>query len=239
MNFWSSDAHQTGETAAIRLVGDRLSGKQPRTVFDVGANVGDYSEFCLRLLGPQWLVHAFEPSPTTFQLLSERLSSAPKNRLRCHMLGFSDSQRQTTLYSSGPGATIASVERLERPLREFKDEFSETIQLTTIDQFCAQNAIEKIDFLKLDVEGHEIAVLRGASRMLDEGRIRFLQFEFGENNISSRTYLRDFVELLGDRYSFFRIVPGGVVPWTYLGGASEIFATMNYLCEMRDKPQAG
>ena len=71
--------------------------------------------------------------------------------------------------------------------------------------------------------------------MLAENRIRFIQFEFGENNVSSRTYLADFDSVLGRHFDMFRIVPGGLVPWLYEGGRSELFATMNYLCERRAK----
>jgi len=64
--------------------------------------------------------------------------------------------------------------------------------------------------------------------MLGRKRIDAIQWEFGENNISSRSYMRDFVDLL-DGFDFYRVVPGGLLPWAYRGGASEIFATMNYV----------
>lgn len=239
MNFWSSDVHLTGEIDAVRLVGRSVdTGQRTAIAFDVGANIGDFSEICLANLPAGWLVHAFEPSPSTCRLMVGRIGDAPADRLRIHNLGFSDSEREATLYSPGVGATIASVHRLEHPQREFHDEYSETIQLRTIDAFCAAENIDFIDFLKLDIEGHELFALQGASRMLSEGRIRFLQFEFGENNIDSRTYLRDIVKLLGESYSISRIVPGGLTPWSYQGGLSEIFATTNYLCERRGVPPA-
>ena len=73
--------------------------------------------------------------------------------------------------------------------------------------------------------------------MISEGRIHFIQFEFGENNISSRTYLADFDRILSPQFDFRRVVPGGPTPWSYEGGRSEIFATMNYLCERREEQE--
>ena len=66
--------------------------------------------------------------------------------------------------------------------------------------FCATEGIEHIHFLKLDVEGHEVAVLRGAQGMLNRGAISMIQFEFGPANIYSRSYFYDFWSLLSDSY---------------------------------------
>ena len=229
LNYWASAFQETGEREAIDFVRERLSDVETPIIFDVGANVGEFSKACLDAFGQRCLVHAFEPSPATFALLSQALGTAPQIAL--HRLGFSNSEREDLLYSSEPGSTIASVHRLDRPIRPFRDEFTETISLTTIDRFCATAGLPRIDFLKLDIEGHELFALRGAADMLANGRIKFIQFEFGENDISSRTFLSDFHALLGEHYRWFQVVPGGPQPWNYEGGRSEIFATMNYLCE--------
>jgi FkbM family methyltransferase len=231
MNFWSSDFRVTGELEGLQHVAASLQSTARPVIFDVGANVGDYALCCRELMPDDAEVHAFEPSARTFALLKTKLQGS---NIHLHNLGFSDSSRDTTLFSSEPGSTIASVHALERPIRPFRDEFAETVSLTTIDSFCAEQGIQRIDFLKLDIEGHEVAALEGASGMIGQGRIRFIQFEFGENNVSSRTYLGDFVRLLAGRYKIYRVVPGGLVSWTYEGGRSEIFATMNYLCELNE-----
>ena len=232
-NFWASDLFETGEIEALQHLKSRLAGVERPVIFDVGANVGDYSKLCLQALGPRCIVHAFEPSAATFAALSAGIEPAAAPQLRLHQLGFSDRERDETLYSPGDGSTLASVHGFN-PMDQAANDRTEQIRLTTIDGFCTAEGIDHIDFLKLDIEGHEFPALAGAKRMLDEGRIRFLQFEFGENNVGSRTFLRDFVELLGDRYAFHRVVPGGLVPWSYRGGNSEIFATMNYFCELRE-----
>jgi hypothetical protein len=87
--------------------------------------------------------------------------------------------------------------------------------------------------LKIDVEGHELNVLKGAAELLSSRRINFIQFEFGEADIDSRTYLRDFFDLLSDNYDFFRIVPHGLRPIGAYSSAHEVFATINYLAALR------
>lgn len=227
MNYWASEVHATGEMEAIQYVARTLNKSHP-VIFDVGANLGDFSLLCLEAFHGGCEVHAFEPSSSTFSMLESALG---ETSVSLHDIGLSDHSRTATLRSSGLGSTIASVEDLHRPTRQFDDRWSEQVRLVTLDEFCVTNDIESVDYLKLDIEGHELKALKGAERMLREKRIGYIQFEFGENNVSSRTYMEDFDSLLGAQYRFYRIVPGGLVPWKYLGGGSEVFATMNFLCE--------
>jgi FkbM family methyltransferase len=238
MNFWASDVHSTGEIDALRYVAAKLTDTERPIVFDVGANVGEFSQMCLEVFRGRCLIHAFEPATHTADLYKEALRSDAAG-VHLHRLALSDKGGHKMLYSSERGSTIASLHELKRPIRPFDPQFSEQVAIDTLDRFCAREHIVSIDLLKLDIEGHELHALAGARQLLDDGRIKFIQFEFGENNISSRSYLADFHDLLGNQYRFFRIVPGGLKEWTYRGGASEIFATMNYLCELRGLPSTG
>jgi hypothetical protein len=105
---------------------------------------------------------------------------------------------------------------------------TEDVPVTTVDDYCAEHDIGRIDFLKVDAEGHDLAVLKGARGAIDEGRVRLIQFEFGGANIDSRTYLRDFVRLLTPRYKLHRLMVDGVEPVDYTE-AEEVFVTANYL----------
>ena len=67
-------------------------------------------------------------------------------------------------------------------------------------------------FLKIDVEGFELEVLRGAQRMLSEGRIVAIQFEFNEMNVVGRVFVGDFFHLLGPTYTLYRLLPHGLMP---------------------------
>jgi hypothetical protein len=62
----------------------------------------------------------------------------------------------------------------------------------TLDAYCLRNGVERIDLLKVDVEGHELAVLRGARRLFERGAIHRVLFEFGGTGIDSRVFLQDY-----------------------------------------------
>ena len=57
-----------------------------------------------------------------------------------------------------------------------------TVRTETLDGFCAKNKINLIDFMKIDVEGFELNVLKGAELMLSGGKIKLIQFEFTQLN---------------------------------------------------------
>lgn len=231
LNYWASSFNSSGEKEAIASIASALRGVEKPVIFDVGANVGEFSHHCQEAFGPKCRIYAFEPASTTFaELVKLTQNSCPS--VEAFRLGISEKEGTAVLHSSEPCSTIASLVALERPIRPFDSSLDEDVEVTTIEAFCAKKGIDRIHFLKLDIEGHELAALKGAQTLLSEGRIDYVQFEFGENNISSRTFLGDFVKLLAG-YDLFRIVPGGPVPWTYRGGASELFATMNYLAVRR------
>jgi FkbM family methyltransferase len=203
-------------------------------VFDVGANVGDYALMVRRFVASARIC-AFEPSKRTFQQLLQNIKAADAGQqIEPFNIGFSDAEKLIELYSytaDGQEASLLSSIDLRLPTQvvDVKVESSEQIQVRTIDRFCEEQGIKRIDFLKLDIEGHEVAALRGATRMLADGAISLIQFEFGPANIYSRTYLYDFWTLLANRYDLYRIIPKGIVPLRYYGEHNEIFLTTNYL----------
>jgi FkbM family methyltransferase len=204
-------------------------------VFDVGANVGDYSALVHEVI-PSVRIYAFEPAAPVYEQLVRRLSTSGK--AEAFNFGFSDEEKTVDLYSytvEGQAASVISSIDRRLPTQVLQVEVSNTEQIAvrTLDSFCASEGVDRIDFLKLDVEGHELAVLRGAHVMLERGAISMIQFEFGPANIYSRTYFYDFWSMLSDRYNIFRIVPGGMVPITDYGEHLEVFLTTNYFARLK------
>jgi len=103
------------------------------------------------------------------------------------------------------------------------------IKLDTVDHYCEERNIPRINLLKIDIEGNELNALHGAQRMLDEGKIDVIQMEFGGCNIDSRTYFRDFWNLLSAKYKVYRVLLDGVEEITEYGDILEIFFCTNYL----------
>lgn len=208
-------------------------------IFDVGANVGDYSALVHSLI-PSARICAFEPAAPVYEQLVQHLSTIGGNAaaLEAFNFGFSDQEKSVELYSytvEGEAASVISSIDRRLPTQVLQVEVADTeqIHVRTLDGFCASEGIDRIDFLKLDVEGHELAVLRGAKDMLERRAISMIQFEFGPANIYSRTYFYDFWSVLSDRYDIFRIIPGGIVPITDYGEHLEVFLTTNYFAKRK------
>jgi FkbM family methyltransferase len=181
---------------------------------------------------PSARVHAFEPARATYEELVQRLQEAGSD-VNAHNIGFSDSRKTVDLFSyavEGQPTTILSSidQRLPTAVQEVRTNATEPIKVNTIDDFCAAAGIDRIDFLKIDVEGHELSILRGAQGMLTKGAVSMIQFEFGPGNIYSRTFFFDFWSLLSS-FTIYRILPTGIFPIRYYGEHREIFLTTNYL----------
>ena len=233
MNFGRDEFGSNGELEVMRHVHDAAARAGGRVVlFDVGANVGGYSAALLEQFADRDIfIHAFEPASRTYAALEERLRG--RERVAIHNFGFSDDNVHRDLYASPGQSGLSSVYQRQLDHRNLRMEKSESIELRKLDDFCQEESIGAIQFLKLDVEGHELSVLKGAERMLSEGRISSIQWEFGGCNIDSRTFFRDFFYLLNDRYRIWRVVKDGMTPILEYRESLEVFETVNYFAELR------
>ncbi|MFZ9888828.1 MAG: FkbM family methyltransferase [Myxococcota bacterium] len=136
------------------------------------------------------------------------------------------------------GSQLASLHR--EALSPQQAEMTQlTVQTRTLDDFCAEHGVERIDLLKIDTEGHELRILDGARRMLAEKRIRALQFEFNEMNVASRSFLKDFIERLPGHH-LFRLLPTGLLPVApYSPFFFEVFGFQNIVALPREESARG
>lgn len=200
----------SGERAAIRIA---VSGKSSPIVFDVGANKGQWLADVLAIC-PDARLHAFEPQARLAAELAKMRPGIAVNNLALAdvvgTLGLNDyaahegSQHATLLTGVIDGIHRGAAKCIE-------------VSVGTIDEYCGQRGIERIDFLKIDVEGFELKVLQGAKRMLDEHRIDVIQFEFNEMNIVGRVFLNDFACLLRSSHRLYRVLPHGLLPLRFGG----------------------
>jgi hypothetical protein len=101
------------------------------------------------------------------------------------------------------------------------------VDVIDLDTFSRDHDISIIHLLKIDTEGHELEVLKGAANMLRENRIRAIQFEFNEMNVVSRVFFKDFCDLLPN-YKFYRMLSHGLGPLDpYSPLWCELFAFQN------------
>jgi FkbM family methyltransferase len=220
MNYHSLSA--SGEAHFIqKFLPSRLSATP--VILDVGANIGDYTAL-LRDQFPGALIHAFEPNPECFAQLKLRQSELTV----CRPFGFSHSRGEVDLYlpCSEPTSQHASLYQDVIEVLHGQSAHAIRARMETLDDYLVEQKLARVDFLKIDTEGSELAVLKGARRALAERRIGIIQFEFNEMNIVSRCFLRDFRAVL-PHHEFSRLVRSGLlkIPQTPL--RSELFAFQN------------
>lgn len=235
MNHWGGAViSESGELKALSFVAERVTGDAP-VVFDVGANKGAYALAAVDRFPPGTIVHAFEPAVVAYRALMEQVAQRGQgSRIVCHQFGFSDAPCRATLHGAYPGSSIATLhpepESVDRPGRS-----KEVIELKVLDEFCKEQCVDYIDLLKLDVEGHELTVLRGGRELLQGGRIGHIQFEFGERHIDARVFFKDLYDLLAPNYTIHRIVSNGLWPIKRYSPELEIFHTANFLAVRRER----
>jgi FkbM family methyltransferase len=220
----------SGEEFALDYVHSHLSSKKRVAVFDVGANVSEYADRALQRWNNQVDLWCFEPSPSTYGILRARLENHPGITLE--NLGLSDRTASLVLHTPGDGSKVASVHAGRASRWEHGK--TEDVQVRTLDAYCAEHGIDALDHLMLDVEGHELSVLQGASGMLGSRAIRFIQFEFGNAQIGLGVFFRDYWEALGQMYVLYRVIAHGLVPIRGYDETCEVFKrATNYLAELR------
>ena len=227
-----SDLNDSGELWALRHAARALDGVRPLTVFDVGANIGGYASAVLRELKGRVHLCCFEPSKAAFSKLAEAVSGFENVQL--FNIGLSNADGPVLLHADAPCSGLASFYHRRLDHIGISMPMSEEVETRTLDGFCAEHAIESIDFLKLDVEGHELKVLEGAGGLIAKDAIGFIQFEFGGCNIDSRTFFQDLFYLLNPRFRVYRILKHGLAPIDHYRETLEQFVTTNFLAINRN-----
>jgi FkbM family methyltransferase len=227
LNYRNTSLAANGELYLIGEIARFYANKKNLICFDVGANVGNYAKSLAEALPPSSSVYAFEPFSGPYQqlqLLTEKWKIIHPQRL-----GLSDKKEELTLYSSNTYSEVGGVYNRNAVLNEVTLDKEERNTFTTLSDFVEEKAIPHIHFLKIDVEGHELAVLKGGTTLLNSARIDFIQFEFGSGNYFSKTYFLDFFELLSPNYRLYRLLKDGLIEINSYNSDLEIHILSNYI----------
>lgn len=175
-------AHEANATAAYRdalaEVRDEMTGEI--TVLDIGANIGYYVLEEAAVLGDRASIVAFEPDPENRQLLEQNIKhNGYADQVDISPLAVDETSGKRTFCRS----THSNWNRLEQERKtENVDELVErfSVETTSVDEFIAENQTEpkKINAVRMDLEGHELNVLRGMTDVLSaEGpMVLFVEF---------------------------------------------------------------
>jgi FkbM family methyltransferase len=164
----------TFENINIPLVRQCL--KPGGTFVDAGANIGFFTLLAASIVGPSGKVIAFEPNPSACAALAETIEANKLAQVAIHQIGLSDTDGwaelhvppsdkrndNATMVGGAPGWTATRV------------------RVGQLDLWLDQAGVSAVDLLKIDVEGHEPSVLRGAQQALAAGRIRSILIELND-----------------------------------------------------------
>lgn len=172
--FLRNDNPETnGEYTLFRKLAPRL-----KTIVDIGACDTIYY---IENMSSDTLIHLFEPHPVLYDRLLTKISKSPLcqgKQIRTHNVGISDASGALYYY-----------ERATSFVNRFGESSSQTFPILRLDNIEELKTAEEISFLKIDVEGFELNVLKGASGLLD--KTRYIQFEYGGTYPDSKIKLED------------------------------------------------
>ncbi|CAN5506995.1 hypothetical protein BH10BAC1_BH10BAC1_07680 [soil metagenome] len=164
------------------------------TVLDIGANMGDTALHLSKLVGETGVIIAFEPDEINFKRLTQNLILNKSQNIKLHKIGLGHENTTLKLYRVNTGN-----QGMNRILNSPSDYPYTEVIIQKTDDFISQNKIENVDVIKIDVEGFEFNILKGAKRLLEKFHPKLI-IELDDNNLkengSSAKELINFLENL-------------------------------------------
>ncbi len=165
-------------------------------IVDVGANIGLYAAACARAASRRGRVIAFEPAPATFEKLELTLRRLHIDNVTAHRMAIGA--------EAGAARFLRSLNGRDAQQRMARSAVDEGFDLITVpvgrlDDLCGDEATA-VRLLKLDIEGHEIGALRGARRILSNGRVHLIVEFYPEALIEAGTSIRELWDCLGETH---------------------------------------
>jgi FkbM family methyltransferase len=152
-------------------------GYAPGIVLDVGANIGQTTVTMAQRF-PSADIYSLEPFPAGFAELKAK--TAAYRRIRCCNLACGASPG-VAVFRGDVDPTMGRLDFSARQDAEMAQSDGTQVKVTTVDVFCGDNRLKRISFLKIDTEGGDLDVLRGAEGMLAAASIDFVEVEAGMN----------------------------------------------------------
>jgi FkbM family methyltransferase len=170
------------------------------TVFDVGANVGQTANW-IRHYVPDARLYCFEPVSSVYEELVKNTGSMKNIQTAC--IAFGDKNEEVTIRLHREHSVLNS---LKAELMNWdEDTVEEKVTVLRMDDYCRDKHIQHIDLLKIDTEGFELNVLKGAADLLLREKVGFILCEVGFLRSNERnTYFADMCELLSQFGYYFQ-----------------------------------
>jgi FkbM family methyltransferase len=182
------------------------------TVVDVGANVGDWTAMLAELRSadrPEFLL--FEPVSSTAAVLLKRFQNDPRVRVRCRAVG--DFTGEVTIHVAAANDKLSSIAFAPAGAKS-----TETVGVVRLDDELSLAGMDSVDYLKIDTEGFDLHVLRGAEESIRLRRVKAIQFEYlGGAWRALRSTLAEALNLLENRcgWQCWYLAEGGLSRYDY------------------------
>ena len=161
-----------------KIIRDNI--KEGHIVIDVGANIGYYTLIFAQLAGTTGKVFAFEPEPKNFELLQKNVKVNDYSNTINENYAVSDSNGNVSLFLAKNGIVGHRISNFDINLNSILVK-----KITLDDYFTKLNLIDKINFVKIDVEGFEFGVLKGMTRIIEKSKNLKLFLEFNRVGIEA------------------------------------------------------
>ena len=193
---------RSGEYGLLKSLKRHFKDRDDLVFFDGGANRGTYSAMIEEIYADKHIeIYAFEPIEEMYKVCLQTVLQT-----KVYNLALGNMQEQKDIYYSPDH--YPSLFYVKESLDPTNSTNAHTIHETTIDNFCKEEGIKHIDFLKLDIEGYELPALQGAQHMMPY--IKCMQLELGYPLKDGRYYFQDFWQLLSKDYDLFIILKDGI-----------------------------
>lgn len=185
---------------------------EPNHVFiDIGANHGEFTVVAARRV-PEGHVISFEPNESVHRRLRFNVNANHFKNVTLSTLGLNDEPGVATIYQAADldhdGTTNQGLATLYPT--ESRGQVVQEIELTTLDAFVTDAGLERVDLIKIDIEGAELSALKGADEVLTRFRPHII-LELNQGTCKSAGYtMADLLDhLSGYGYTFFEIAADG------------------------------
>jgi len=187
------------------------SDREDKVIFDIGANIGEYSTMLENTSKEKNLktnLHLFEPTKQCFSIIKKSFNAETTT---LNNFGVSNKNESATIFYDKETSGLASLYQRNLDSYSLKLNQSEQIELVRIDEYIEKKNINHVDFIKIDIEGHELTAFDGFGDYLNPDFIDFIQFEYGGANLDSHTSLMELYELLLSKgFKIAKCMPNGL-----------------------------
>ena len=187
---------QSGHIDSLELL-ELLRPLSPKVIYDIGANVGTWT-LLSKTIFPDAEVHAFEPLTFHVNRFDELTSKLTKVHIHTVALGSAPGVAEMKVVDFSDASSLLPLTVTGRNLWRLKDTKVEAVRVERLDEWCATTKIPKPDFLKLDVQGFELEVLKGATDCLGASVAVLTEVSFQEF-YQDQCLFHDIVEYLWRR----------------------------------------